>query len=91
MSKIVTKWLSDCEIKVLPWVGQSPDLNPIENLWHEAERRLGGRKFKKEEELFEAVKAAWASIPNERLQKLIESMPRRCKAVIEAKGYATKY
>jgi len=30
-------------LKVLPWVGQSPDLNPIENAWAELERRLRKR------------------------------------------------
>lgn len=90
-AKTVTKWLKDNEIKVMPWPAQSPDLNPIENLWYEAERRLGGRKFKRKEDLYEAVRKAWLSIPKERIEKLIESMPRRCKAVIDSKGYATKY
>ena len=76
---------------MLEWPAQSPDLNPIENLWCEAERRLGGHKFKKSDELFNAVRKAWESIPKSRLEKLVESMPRRCQAVIDAKGYATKY
>ncbi|PIO72226.1 hypothetical protein TELCIR_05855 [Teladorsagia circumcincta] len=29
--------------------------------------------------------------PQEKIDKLIESMPRRCQAVIDAKGFATKY
>ena len=90
-AKTVSKWLGDNGIIVLMWPAQSPDLNPIENLWYEAERRLGGRKFKKEDDLFNAVKKAWAEIPKERLEKLVESMPSRCKAVIDANGYATKY
>ena len=63
----------------------------IENLWHNVERMLGGRKFKREQDLFDAIAVAWSKIPNERLHKLIESMPRRCKHVIESKGYSTKY
>lgn len=91
MSKIVQTWLDQKKIRCLPWVAQSPDLNPIENLWAEIERRLGGRKYKSEDELFEAIKIAWNSVPVERYQKLIESMPRRCQAVIDARGFATKY
>ena len=30
-SEVVAKWLKDNKVKVLEW--QSPDLNPIENLW----------------------------------------------------------
>ena len=32
-AKIVTKWLNDNRIRVLHWPGNSPELNPIENLW----------------------------------------------------------
>lgn len=100
-SKLVSKWLSDNNIKQLSYslrgkevIGtpaQSADLNPIENLWNEAKKPLRGRRFKKDQELFSAALDAWQSVPKERLEKLVESMPRRMKAVINAKGYATKY
>ena len=43
-------------------------------------------------EVLEAcLKAAWESIPQERLDSLIRSMPTRLQAVIDAEGGATRH
>ena len=38
-----------------------------------------------------AIIKAWEAIPQEYIDKLIEGMPRRVKAVRKAKGWHTKY
>jgi len=80
-------------LKVLPWVGQIPDLNPIENAWAELERRLRKRSTapKTKDELFSALQQEWAAIPSSYFKKLVESMPRRVQSVMAARGASTKY
>lgn len=75
----------------MKWPSQSPDLNPIEHLWDELQRRCKGLKASNKAEKFAQLRQKWSEIPNEVLSKLIESMPRRCQAVIDSKGYPTKY
>lgn len=90
-SKIVKEWFLNEQIKVLDWPAQSPDLNPIENLWSDVKNEIAQHNYKNAEELWKGIQNAWYSIPKERCQRLVESMPRRLQAVIENKGFSTKY
>lgn len=38
-----------------------------------------------------ALRSVWDSIPQAEIDNLIDSMPRRLRAVIRAKGWYTKY
>ena len=73
----------------MKWPGQSPDLNPIEHLWDKLERRIRKQKPppKSEAELFRFLQKESQKL----YQNLILSMNSRVKAVLKAKGYATKY
>jgi len=44
-----------------------------------------------DDRLREAVKEAWANVGPLELRELVESMPARCQAVIDANGLFTKY
>ena len=80
-------------LRVLPWVGQIPDLNPIENAWVELERRLRARPTapKNKDELFAALSEGWEAILAFFFRRLVESMPRRVRDVIAVGGASTKY
>ncbi len=74
------------------WIGQqSPDLNKIENLWSILDSQLEDRSPFNEEELFEVLCNGWRKLSTEFLNKLVESIPRRCKAVITSKCMPKKY
>ena len=93
-AKDVQEWLKTNKIKLLEnQPSQSPDLNPIEYLWHELETRIRNRpnNIRNLKELEAALKEECDKIPQNVLINLIESMPRRIQARIENKGWPTKY
>jgi transposase len=92
-AKVSTEFLQESGMRVLEWPAQSPDLNPIENLWAIVKRSIRERQKPPTNlpELERYVKAAWKAIPIATIRNLIDSMPRRIQAVIAAQGGATKY
>lgn len=89
----VMTWYGENNVQRLQWPAQSPDLNPVEHLWDELERRLRSRPNRPNSPaaLGTALQEEWAAIPPDTYQKLVESLPRRIHAVIQAKGGTTRY
>ncbi len=90
-AKGTKSWFNDHGVTVLDWPANSPDLNPIENLWGIVKRKMRDTRPNNADELKATVKETWASIPPQQCHKLITSMPRQIEAVIKAKGAPTKY
>ena len=90
-SKFVSQFLEENKIEVLNWPSRSPDINPIEHVWAHMKRELRGKMFKNKNDLKMALLALWEDISQEFLEKLVQSMPRRVKAVLSEKGGHTSY
>ena len=90
-SKVVKKWFQENNVEVLDWPAQSPDINPIENLWEIVDQQIDRSNIHGKAQLFQEITRAWEAISLDVIVRLIESMPRRCQAVINSKGFATKY
>uniref|UniRef100_A0A8C6SDN7 Tc1-like transposase DDE domain-containing protein n=1 Tax=Neogobius melanostomus TaxID=47308 RepID=A0A8C6SDN7_9GOBI len=76
-AKSTMEWFKNKHINVLAWPSQSPDLNPIENLWKDLKTVVHKRSPSNLTELELFCKEEWAKI--------------RLAAVIAAKGGSTKY
>lgn len=87
----VTRWFQSNNVEVIQWPSQSPDLNPIEHLWEELDRRTRNVKVKNADEKFQLLQREWANIDRTTINRLINSMANRCREVIKNKGYATRY
>ncbi|CAD6193777.1 unnamed protein product [Caenorhabditis auriculariae] len=90
-SLFVKDWFKSRRVNVMGWPSQSPDLNPIEHLWEKLERRCANKRAKNCNEKFAQQLSEWNQIPMSTIDTLLNSMQRRCQAVIDARGFATKY
>ena len=90
-AKKTKEWLRKKHIKVLEWPSQSPDLNPIENLWRELKIRVCQRQPRNLTDLEQICEEEWAKIPVAVCANLVKNYRKRLTAVIANKGYCTKY
>ena len=75
----------------MDWPPQSPDLNPIENIWGFMKIKLLDFNPKNRQELKNILLKIWEELPSEFLGKLIKGMHNRCEEVIKARGGHINY
>jgi len=91
-SHVVVNKRHQLGITALEWPGQSPDCNPIENMWRYLKGRIKTLNPRTIPELRDAIITVWFNkISQEYCHALCTSMPRRLRSVINNRGFPTKY
>ena len=91
-ARSVLDFLQNRNVSVLPWPAKSPDLNPIEHVWDLLDRRVRARDIppRNVQEHAGALVEEWGNISQQDLANLVQSMRRRCTAVLNAAGGHTR-
>ena len=84
-AKATKEWLKKKHIKVLEWPSQSPDLNPIENLWRELKVRVAKHQPRNLNDLEKICKEEWDKIPPEMCANLVANYKKHLTSVIANK------
>lgn len=92
-ARVVMDYLAENNIETLPWPPQSPDMNPIENLWAiiKARRQKKHGVPRTKEELIDQIFEIWNDIEPGLIQNLANSANKRVNEVLKLKGKVTKY
>jgi transposase len=90
-ARITREWLLYNARGLLETPPQSPDINPIENLWSLLETKIMKCKCSSRQMLIGNLKKEWDKIGQEVTANLVNSMPRRLQAITDAKGLHTKH
>ena len=92
-SKLAKQWLADHGISVFPYPPSSPNLNPIEPVWHEL------KKLKQAlpqipttiQKLIQAIHNAWEVLEIPNIDKYVDTMPERVQAILNARGVISDF
>ncbi|PAV88447.1 hypothetical protein WR25_06021 [Diploscapter pachys] len=86
-SSIVQKWFKAKKVNVLPLSSQFSDLNPIENLWDDLERRVKGIRARNSDEKFAILPRELYKTDQCTIDLLMASVPNRCEEVIKTRDF----
>ena len=70
-AKHTRAFFTEVGLTVLPWPANSPDLNPIENIWSVLKQRVENHTVKTKDDLIRVVKQEWTSLDMNSIQRTI--------------------
>lgn len=91
VSKKTREFLENSDIPVLKWPANSPDLNPIENVWGLMKTHLSKKVITNMAQLEREIELIWEGFSHEYLSSLVNSMKTRIEMCIEAEGRHIPY
>ena len=78
-------------IKIIDWPSNSPDLNPIKNIWAKIKNKLCRQEFYNINKLRKRVEKEWVSLTKKNLQIYSNSMKNKIESCLLLNGKITKY
>jgi transposase len=84
------QFLERQRVATLPWAGNSPDMNIIENVWSVV-ARTANYNVTNAAEMFNSVQRAWLAVSTLYIRKLYHSLPKRMMEVVKQRGGNSHY
>lgn len=91
MAKNVKHWISEHNILLLKWTSSSPDLLPIETLWHIMKKRLRSQSVRTVQELRARLQEIWGNFTPMEWKTLVNITSRHIKGVLTRNDSITQW
>ena len=95
-SAIASKAMKKLEVQVHSIPPRSPDINPIENVFHLLDKKLrsdaieNNITYESYKEFSARVKATMETFPVDMIDKIINTMPKRMHEIVKCRGERLK-
>ena len=75
----------------MDWPSQSPDMNPVENVWAILKANVATHNARTARTLAKWIRYEWKRLPPECTEHLIKSMKTRVQTLIQVEGDTATY
>lgn len=90
-SRVAKEFIAENSIHAIDWPSNSPDLNPIENMWQIMKNNVEKRMPNNIDQLTRFMTEEWEAIPQAIVNNLVSSMKHRCESILEKNGDRISY